>query len=319
MVLPILTACGVEVINPALLHARCPAEGLHTTPTGPGHCIIFPNAGTPRIFCHHTSCTSHVDAVNRKLWHYSRHAARSAMMAAHVVRQRNTQQGREHQRQKLQQRAARILPLVLEEFHWPVAKIATQSPTRINLSPALHHHLLLGLFDEKDVVWIGDRVNQSGCFWHRTRFRTVSRWQERTLCPGVFICPSTFLPGSCSRSERNVATRKFLVVESDKLGRDEVGAVFRMLQKQFGLHLRAVVDTGNKSLHAWFDMPAPHVSAGLKVVLPAFGCDDAMFRPAQPCRLPGATRPDTKRSQELLYLDLAPAPYGAHPAGTAAP
>ena len=46
VVLPALTVCEIEVIDPALLHARCPAEGLHTTPTRLGHCIIFPNAGT---------------------------------------------------------------------------------------------------------------------------------------------------------------------------------------------------------------------------------------------------------------------------------
>ncbi len=310
-VLPTLTACGVEVIDSTLLRARCPAEDLHTTPTGPGHCVIFPNDGTPRIFCHHTSCAAHVDAVNRRLWSCSRRLVRSSTMAAHVARQRSAQQAHQHERQALQQRAARMLPTVLEKFHWPLDAIEADSPTPIILPVTQHHRYILDLFDDKDVVWTGQRLNQTGLPWHDVRFRTVNHWLGRMRCPGAFICPSTFVPGIYSRATHNVVTRKFLVVESDKLGRDEVGAVFRMLQKQFGLHLRAVVDTGGRSLHAWFNMPPAALLEGLEATLLGLDCDPAMFRPAQPCRLPGVVREKTGRCQELLYLDLAPVPSSA--------
>jgi hypothetical protein len=40
----------------------------------------------------------------------------------------------------------------------------------------------------------------------------------------------------------------------------------------------------------------------LKNILPNLGCDPALFKPSQPCRLPGARRGD--KTQALLYLDL---------------
>jgi hypothetical protein len=82
------------------------------------------------------------------------------------------------------------------------------------------------------------------------------------------------------------------------------------------MRLRAIVDTGRKSLHGWFDAPPPEVEAELKIILPNLGrraeakptLDPALFKLAQPCRLPGAWREPGKIRQALLYLDLEAAP-----------
>jgi hypothetical protein len=111
-----------------------------------------------------------------------------------------------------------------------------------------------------------------------------------------------FREGSTSRSNANVERRQFLVVESDVLSRDEVGAVFRLMHKRLGLQLHCIVDTGGKSLHAWFRPPSePARLARLRAGLTGLGCDPRMFNASQPARLPGAMRDGNL--QRLIWLD----------------
>jgi hypothetical protein len=135
---------------------------------------------------------------------------------------------------------------------------------------------------------------------HAWRFRKVREWLAETSCPGQFIAPNTFNVGTYSRAAANVLRRKFLLVESDTLGRDEIGAIFRWLDFSVGLRLRAIVDTAGKSLHGWFDYPDPRVFSGLEQWLPGFGCDPAMFNPAQPVSVTGCT-PRRAVSEAHLY------------------
>lgn len=122
--------------------------------------------------------------------------------------------------------------------------------------------------------------------------------------PGLFTCPSTFKPGTDSRCDATVVLRRYLVLESDTLRKDEICAVFRWVE-QF-TRLRAIVDTAGKSLHGWFEPPPPAALDELKIILPALGCDPALFRLSQPCRLPGGNRDG--RTQSLLHLDLGGCP-----------
>ena len=78
------------------------------------------------------------------------------------------------------------------------------------------------------------------------------------------------------------------------------------------LRLRAILNTGNKSLHGWFDKPTLEQLEELQSILPALGFDRAMFTPSQPCRLAGVVRPNSPHDpilrlpiyQSLLWLDL---------------
>ena len=141
-------------------------------------------------------------------------------------------------------------------------------------------------------------------------FRRREDWLKLKAAPANFTCPSTFLPGSYSRSNKNVVVRRFHVIESDCLSKENMLAVINWC-RQF-MNLRAVVDTAGKSLHGWFDAVTPEVEAKLRVILPNLGreseeaektLDPALFKIAQPCRLPGALR-DGKH-QNLWYLKLA--------------
>jgi hypothetical protein len=164
----------------------------------------------------------------------------------------------------------------------------------------MHWGLLLNLFEDDDVVWIGN-IYESGQPHHARHFRTKRQWLDGRFVSGQFTCPSTFKADSYSRSNENVAMRRFLVVESDTLSKDDIGGVFRWMDKKAGQKLRAIVDTAGKSLHGWFDYPDTDTLETLKVMLPELGCDAKMFNASQPCRLPGALRDGN--FQKLIYLN----------------
>jgi hypothetical protein len=201
--------------------------------------------------------------------------------------------------ERLKRRANHSRCQILVEYATDPADLFEQSPCRLLDGPENDWRLLLRLFPPSDTVWIGG-VWDSGP-GHERNFRTVSEWQKESQVPGAFTCPSTFKPGVFSRSNANVFTRRFLVVESDSLTKPEICAVFVWI-RQF-LPLRAVVDTAGKSLHGWFEFPPIwEIERQLMIILRIFGCDPALFKPCQPCRLPGARRAD--KIQSLLYLDL---------------
>jgi hypothetical protein len=177
-------------------------------------------------------------------------------------------------------------------------KIIADSDDAIHAPVEQHHLQVLGLFDDDDIVGAGAT---SGYRKSETRVPVphYKEWFAEPSCPGPFIT-GTFKPGTYSRAAVNVLHRRFLVIESDSLSRDEIGAVFRWLDVSVGLRLRAIVDTAGKSLHAWFDFPTLGVFSRLEQWLPCFGCDPAMFNAAQPCRLPGALRDG--RYQKLIFI-----------------
>ena len=153
-------------------------------------------------------------------------------------------------------------------------------------------------------IWIG-ALADSGSPEHVKNFRLVQEWLKEDKCPGQFICPANFQAGSFQRSQANVIWTHFLIVESDTLSKADMSSVFLWLARSW--NLVAVVDTGNKSLHGWFEHPiglSKKDSALNKAILDGFGCDISMLRPSQPCRMPGWLREDTCRWQTLLYLDL---------------
>jgi hypothetical protein len=113
--------------------------------------------------------------------------------------------------------------------------------------------------------------------------------------------PFAFKPGSFQRSNANCDGTRFMVIESDTLPKDEVGAVFSYLQKRLHYKLHCIIDTAGKSLHAWFDAPRNKILEDrLKAGLTAFGCDPKVFTYSQPVRVPGAWRDG--KMQRLLWL-----------------
>jgi hypothetical protein len=158
----------------------------------------------------------------------------------------------------------------------------------------------LKLWPACSTVWIGD-VYSSGKPEHRTHFRPVSEWYQIGPVMGNYTCGSSFKPGCHGRSNENLNGHRFLVIESDTLARDEVGAIFAYLNRRLRFSLHAIIDTAGKSLHGWFDAPRSKLlEERLKATLVAFGCDPKVFTYSQPVRVPGAFRDG--RLQRLIWL-----------------
>jgi hypothetical protein len=302
---------------------RCPGEALHTLPTGKKDCRVNVD-GAPTIFCFHASCAPAVAAANRKLrcaigqspWELKLPGG-SILRNGDVLQGDGSVKKREaieggavappYQREEklvletLRVMAERFKPDLFEKFHWPFAQIVEDSPLHVCERDAEDQfRTWLRLWPAHCHVWIGD-IFSSGRPEHRTNFRPVADWYQIGPVMGNFTCGSSFKPGSYQRNNANCNGTRFLVIESDTLAKDEVGAVFAYLNRRLHFNLHAVVDTAGKSLHGWFDAPRDkRIEARLKAVLTVFGCDPKLFTYSQPVRVPGAFRDG--RLQRLVWL-----------------
>jgi hypothetical protein len=197
--------------------------------------------------------------------------------------------------------AERFKPELLQSLHWPYAAILEHSPLQTsNRDPEDQFRVWLRVWPPGSHVWTGD-VYSSGQPKHRTHFRPVSDWHQIGPVMGNYTCGSSFKPGSFSRCNENVNERRFLVVESDSLSKDEIGAVFVFVNRRLRYRLHCIIDTAGKSLHGWFDAPPnPLFQSRLAVALKAFGCDPAVFTCSQPVRVPGVFRDG--RLQTLVWM-----------------
>lgn len=203
------------------------------------------------------------------------------------------------------------LPRILEQYTWSLADMQQFRP-----GVPLHDQrvvFLMGMFAQDEVVWIGDKWHSGLTKRESSRptppkipqnsrhFMNCQSWLLKPKIIGEFTSASTFKPGTYQRTITQVVQRKYMVVESDVLSIDQIGAIFRYLQEEGEMKLYAIVSTGGKSLHGWFEWGGDEVADEWQAKLEGLSCDPANLRPSQPVRLPGCIRKDTKRPQELLY------------------
>ncbi len=200
--------------------------------------------------------------------------------------------------------ARRKLPHVLTNYPWPLDALCDNG--WCNLPAAEQRRQFIGgLFALDDVVWCGTKFH-SGQPKHARHFRPAADW-ILSASAWPFISHCTFRAGAFSRCKESVVERKYLVIESDTLTFEQTLAVFSWLHNAHeGMRLRAVVFSGKKSLHGWFDWP-DNDEHELAAMLRGLQCDPATMRQSQPVRLPGVIRPETGKLQELLYLDAGQA------------
>lgn len=320
-------------------YCRCPGIHLHTTPDALRDCRVYLDR-VPTVYCVHQGCAEVVAGLNHQLRSaihraeaggaYAPRAPTVEEMLRGVRQEHERKINREHVEQ-----ARQLLPRILRDFAVPDAErlVGIQDGEASDGDARL---LLSALYGPEDIIWIGER-GDSGKPENAANFRPVSQWLNAPVFPGPLICPATFQPGVFRRTNENVLSRPYLVLEGDSVDavcgekqahmaakkkreeplapEDELTeadkarnracclAVIRWLCWECKLTLRAIVNTTGKSLHGWFDMPDEIVMAQLKVVLPAFGFDTSTLKASQPVRLPGAKRPDTRRWQRLIYLN----------------
>jgi hypothetical protein len=291
-VLPQVGGAPVHMIDDGSAHCGCPGSDLHTTLTAPAHTTAYWNGGWPWIHCFHSSCRDAVWAANSQLRIISPNVRTRHLYVPVSHRPLNPYP-------ELRALARQNKDEVIERYRWERWMMLAESPFRIPPQPEIQTLLHLSLFEPDDIIWSG-QLNYTGKPWSVKNFRPRDNWVDRLAQLGPFVCPAVFKPGTWSRSDANVVARRYLVVESDTLSKYHVGSIFRMLS--INLTLRAIVDTGGKSLHGWFDYPDAVTVEQLKVILPELECDPKMFGASQPARLAGQYR-DNGNLQQLVYLD----------------
>jgi hypothetical protein len=301
----------------------CPGEALHTSHNSKRDCRVSLD-GAPTIFCFHASCVGVVAEANRRLRRELGAApwelrlpdgkllrsgdvlqADGGILPREVVKARARAEGREAGEQlileSLRGAAERFSPELFEFFRWPMAEILEDSPLLVAERDAEDQfRTWLRLWPACSTVWIGD-VYSSGRPEHAAHFRSVAEWYQIGPVMGNYTCGSSFKPGCWSRCNENLSGQRFMVVESDTLAHDEIGAVFTYLRRRLHYGLHCIVDTAGKSLHGWFDAPRNKIWENrLKAGLEVFGCDPKVFTYSQPVRVPGAWRDG--RLQRLIWL-----------------
>lgn len=302
---------------------RCPGESLHTHKTGKKDCRINVD-GAPTIYCFHASCAPAVAETNKRLrrelnaspWALTLPGGKvlrsgdvlqagGTVLPRGVVQARAKSEGRDAGEQLILETltvtAERFKPELFENFHWPFAQILEDSPLLVAERDAEDQfRTWLKLWPAHCHVWIGD-IYSSGKPEYRTHFRPIADWYQIGPVMGNYTCGSSFKPGSYARSNANCNGTRFMVVESDTLAKDEVGAIFAYLNRRLHFNLHAIIDTAGKSLHGWLDAPRDkRIEARLKAVLTVFGCDPKLFTYSQPVRVPGAYRDG--KLQRIVWL-----------------
>ncbi len=314
---------AIEWVTEVSGFCKCPGEALHTTRTGKKDCRVSVD-GAPTASCFHASCAAAVAEANRRLrralgggdWAMTLPGGRvlrsgdvlqasGAVLPREVVSAQARAEGRQAGEQlvleTLRVAAERFRPELFDFFRWPMAEILDGSPLLVaDRDPEDQFRTWLKLWPAYCTVWIGD-VYSSGKAEHRTHFRSVAEWYQIGPVMGNYTCGSSFRPGCYSRSNENLNGHRFMVIESDTLARDEVGAIFAYLRRRLHYDLHCIIDTAGKSLHAWFDAPRSKVFENrLKAGLEVFGCDPKVFTYSQPVRVPGAWRDG--KLQRLIWL-----------------
>jgi hypothetical protein len=212
---------------------------------------------------------------------------------------------------ELRASAAGAFDKIQSRYAWSLANIEDMNLATWTL-PEQRYGFIQSLFKPTDIIWIGE-VWQTGERETRggrkvnfaTHFKPAREWLAQPVILGSFVSHCTFKPRTNSRSNEAVDLPRFLVVESDILEPDQLVTILRYLSDYNGLTLRAIVDTGGRSIHGWFDLPKEVNAEGLEewgAILRGLKCDPSTLRPSQPVRLPGCLRAETKRPQQLLYL-----------------
>ena len=295
-------------------YLTCPGQDLHQNRNARTDTIIYVD-GAPNVYCYHTSCSQVIADLSRRLQRELRGDSSTAGLTIrghpvtgvtgrppmfHAPRDRSEFLSRKRRETQIAATFRGLLVKIIDDCKWPLDALRGVSP----MAPddlKEDWMMFLGLFEgQEGLVWCGN-VTDSGRPEHSINFQTVDRWTTESSPRGNFTCPSLFNPGTTSRSNANVLSRPYLVLESDTLPKDSMCAVFRWLQEACFWPLRAVIDTGGKSLHGWFDMPPQTWLPDLRVAFEALQLDPAMFKASQPVRVPGAFRADKDKYQRLIY------------------
>lgn len=225
---------------------------------------LYINGTIPYLHCLHQRCASDVAAVNAEL----REATSDTLGGNDISLPLSAEEKAERERRKRLRRIKataknRLLSELLRKPEIIEEEWLRISPLRLgNINIKDHWKSMLeGLFlvdsemgPTHHDIWIGE-LWETGSSEYKDRFRPCKEWLKCTSCPGPHISLGFFKTGSTSRNKESIVWQRFIVAESDSLSKGQFGNIINYVQHH--LKLRAIVDTGGKSLHAWFDEPRP--------------------------------------------------------------
>jgi hypothetical protein len=226
-------------------------------PIGHADARVYVDRGVPFLHCLHEKCRDEVNEVNiafREATAWMEDTPRQIKLtpAERAVAERK------RQLRRLEVRTREYLLPRLRQHPVPLEEWIASSPYSVR-DHAIEEHwqlFLQGLYELSELIWIG-RLHESGAE-HKNSFRRVVSWLDRfgsLGAPDPFVSvagfDSTKLRRDWSRSRRNVSKRLYLILESDTESQEAFGAVVKYACKY--MRLRALTDTGGKSLHAVFE------------------------------------------------------------------
>lgn len=212
-------------------------------------------------------------------------------------------------------RVAKAAPKWPERDHGAIRAIVEADPgamaklckaSRMQISDRLHDAecLLERLFPGDPLLCVADGVASA---------RVLHRTKLRGLCSNMsHIVPSPMSkPEGINKQGRpsrrcldNTGPRHYLVTEFDQGDKDTQAAVIRHLTARAPLVM--VVDSGGKSLHAWwrcFGQPEDRLRTFFRHAV-ALGADPATWTRCQLVRMPLGWRPEKGKRQEVLFYDF---------------
>lgn len=232
-------------------YAPCPGVGLHSNrKTGPTDLMVV-LSGAGNAWCFHDSCHTVVHPLAETLREKFRE---NAIVELECDEESKKREAYGLALSRVEGRARTIvLRKLLDLPPKPLDEWSAISPCPIPENVEEHAHLFVrSLFGNDDVLWMG-QPHDSGQPQHLANFKTASEWLTRPALEGPFIGFTTFKPGIYHRGVDTIAARPYFVVESDSISKEQFGRIVEHVIES-GFLLRALIDTGGKSLHAWFDV-----------------------------------------------------------------
>jgi hypothetical protein len=270
----------------------CPGKELHTKKTGEKDTILYLD-GAPTLWCFHESCADIVEDAN-------------SMLRNELADPMNREERKKRKNERFDRyEISHNCQLLLANLDWLLEKYAWEFSS---YSPTDSWNLFFRtLWNPDDLLWVGN-IWDTGPLKGPGHFKTARDWllSPPNRYTNHFTTSSTFKPVVLDRSNRNVETTPYVVVEFDSLSPDKErnrrlgGAMLNYLRAD-GLEVVAVVDSGNKSYHGWV-RNNEKMTDSVKFTLCKLGADTKTMRAAQPVRVPGARR-ENGNIQSLLWIE----------------
>lgn len=189
---------------------------------------------------------------------------------------------------------------------WEISSFRPDFPTRDNPT-AEAAAILTALYSPDDYIFIGSQYDAK----NPGNVKQRGDWIKTIEADGVkypLFCLNPVRPEGAAnhngeisfRTSGNIAARKYTLLEHDKADlRDQAAFWHKLIVK--GFPVRAIVFSGNKSLHAIVETTPEEIDE-LRAIFTALGLDGQTYDPARTARLPGHRREDSETFQSIIYL-----------------